>query len=70
MVARSFEQVLVEGLLATAPEETQSMTYQLVSDLKAMISKYPKEVTVLALLKVHQDVAQQIRKDLEKRVKG
>ena len=66
---KSIEQILVEGLLATAPEEIQAPTYQLISDLKSLLSKYPRPAAILAMMKVHMDMADGAKAELEKMLK-
>mgnify|MGYP000494636236 CR=1 FL=1 len=57
----NFQHILVEGLIATAPEEHKGQLFQLISDLQARLSPVEPHVAILALMKVHLDVEERLQ---------
>ena len=62
--------IIVEGLLETAPEEHKLPALELVKELKTLVSKYSPEVAVLGFMKFQVEFERQINSRLEKLCNG
>lgn len=55
-----FKSILIEGLIAIAPEEHKAPLFQLISDLKALTDKAEPHVALLALMKVNLETEERL----------